>query len=92
MHLGDKVDFWTVIAIEPERRLTLSFDMKTPGAGVLEFELEEIDGKTRLTATAYWHPAGVWGLLYWYSLVPLHVILFEGMTKAIARQAELSET
>jgi len=56
---------------------------------VLEFELEEIDGKTRLTATAYWHPAGVWGLLYWYSLVPLHVILFEGMTKAIARRAEL---
>ena len=64
--------------------------MKTPGAGVLEFELEEIDGKTQLTATAYWHPAGVWGLLYWYSLVPLHVILFEGMTKAIARQAELN--
>ena len=89
LHLGDKVDFWTVIAIEPARRLTLSFDMKTPGAGVLEFELVEIEGKTELTATAYWHPAGVWGLLYWYSLVPLHVILFEGMTKAIARRAEL---
>jgi uncharacterized protein YbjT (DUF2867 family) len=91
LHLGDKVDFWTVIALEPERRLTLSFDMRTPGAGVLEFELEKIDGKTQLTATAYWHPAGVWGLLYWYSLVPLHVILFEGMTKAIARQAEAHE-
>jgi len=88
--LGDKVDFWTVIAIEPARRLTLSFDMKTPGAGVLEFELEEIGGKTRLTATAYWHPAGVWGLLYWYALVPLHVILFKGMTRTIARRAETS--
>lgn len=61
VHLGDKVDFWTMIAIEPLRHLTLSFDMKTPGAGVLEFVLEEINGKTRLTATAYWHPAGVWG-------------------------------
>lgn len=91
LHLGDKVDFWTVIAIEPERRLTLSFDMKTPGAGVLEFEIAEFAGKTQLTATAYWHPAGLWGLLYWYALVPLHVILFEGMTKAIARQAALSE-
>lgn len=88
LHLGDKLDFWTVIAIEPARRLTLSFDMKTPGAGVLEFELEEIGGKTQLTATAYWHPAGIWGLLYWYALVPLHIILFEGMTKAIVRQAE----
>ena len=37
LHHGDKIDFWTVIAIEPARRLTLSFDMKTPGAGVLEF-------------------------------------------------------
>ena len=91
LHLGDKVDFWTVIAIEPERRLTLSFDMKTPGAGVLEFEIAEFAGKTQLTATAYWHPAGLWGLLYWYALVPLHVILFEGMTKAIARQAALSD-
>jgi uncharacterized protein YbjT (DUF2867 family) len=88
LHLGDKLDFWTVIAVEPARRLTLSFDMKTPGAGVLEFELAEIEGKTRLTATAYWHPAGLWGLLYWYALVPLHLILFKGMTRAIARQAE----
>lgn len=91
LHLGDKIDFWTVIAIEPARRLTLSFDMKTPGAGVLEFDLVEIGGKTQLTATAYWHSAGLWGLLYWYALVPLHVILFRGMTKAIARLAELCE-
>ena len=26
-----------------------------------------------MNATAYWHPAGVFGLVYWYALVPAPV-------------------
>ena len=75
--------------MEPRRRLTLMMEMKAPGAGVLEFEVKaEGGGRTRVTATAYWHPAGVWGLLYWYALVPVHLLIFRGMTRAIARRAE----
>ena len=70
------------------RRLTLKFGMKAPGAGVLEFELEQQPEGCRVTATAYWHPAGVWGLLYWYALIPAHLVIFKGMTEAIAAQAE----
>jgi uncharacterized protein YbjT (DUF2867 family) len=89
VRLGDVIDYWTVIAIEEERRLTLHFGMKAPGAGVLEFELEpETDSRTRVTITAYWHPKGVWGLLYWYALVPAHLFLFRGWTAAIAKRAE----
>lgn len=89
LRVGDRVDSWTVVGVEPERRLTLRFGMKAPGAGVLEFELAPaMQGRTRLTATAYWHPAGVWGLLYWYSLAPAHVVIFSGMTRAICRLAE----
>jgi uncharacterized protein YbjT (DUF2867 family) len=92
LRLGDTIDYWTVIGLEPERRLTLDFGMRAPGAGVLEFELEPLPGGgTRITETAYWHPAGVWGLLYWYSLVPAHLVLFRGMTRAIARRAEQVE-
>ena len=76
------------MGLERERRLTLIMGMKAPGAGVLEFELEAIEGGTRLTATAYWHPAGVWGLLYWYLLAPFHGLIFRGMTREIARRAE----
>ncbi|MEZ5581672.1 MAG: DUF2867 domain-containing protein [Candidatus Competibacteraceae bacterium] len=66
--------------------------MKAPGAGVLEFEINsQQDGLTRVTATAYWHPAGVWGLLYWYSLEPFHLIIFKGLTRAIAERAEQAE-
>jgi uncharacterized protein YbjT (DUF2867 family) len=91
--LGDAIDYWTVIGIEHERRLTLHFGMKAPGAGMLEFEIEPLpDGKTRLTETAYWHPQGVWGLLYWYALVPAHLFIFRGMTRAMVRRAEAIET
>ena len=41
LRVGDVIDSWRVIGVEPERRLTLAFGMKAPGAGVLEFEIEE---------------------------------------------------
>jgi uncharacterized protein YbjT (DUF2867 family) len=92
LRLGDIIDSWRVVGLEPERRLTLQFGMKAPGAGVLEFEIDpESEGRTRITATAYWHPAGIWGLLYWYSLEPFHLIIFKGLTRAIAERAKQAE-
>ncbi len=89
VRMGDRIDYWTVMGAEPERRLSLGFGLRAPGAGMLEFELNPLPtGGTRLTATAYWHPAGVWGLLYWYSLEPIHLILFKGLTREICRRAE----
>jgi hypothetical protein len=95
LRVGDAVDAWRVIAIEPGRRLTLLMEMKAPGAGVLEFVVDEAIGEdtTSVTATAYWHPAGVWGLLYWYTLIPAHLFLFAGLTRAIiSRAVELDQT
>jgi uncharacterized protein YbjT (DUF2867 family) len=89
LRVGDTIDYWTVLGLEPARRLTLNFDLKAPGNGVLEFEIDAVDAThSRLTVTAYWHPAGIWGLLYWWTLVPAHLFLFKGMTREIARRAE----
>lgn len=87
LRVGDRVDSWRVIGLEPNTRLTLKFGMKAPGAGVLEFQLAEKGDGCALSVVAYWHPAGVWGLLYWYTLVPAHLIIFDGMVKAIGRRA-----
>jgi hypothetical protein len=88
LRVGDRVDYWTVLGMEPEQLLSLYFGMKAPGAGVLELELEPVDAEhTRITITAYWHPAGVWGLSYWYVLVPAHLFIFKGMCRAIAKRA-----
>lgn len=89
LRVGDRIDSWKVLGLEPERRLSLAFGMRAPGAGLLEFELQpRAQGGTRVTVTAYWHPAGVWGLLYWYAFEPVHKFLFSGTAEAICRHAE----
>ncbi|MBK1700515.1 DUF2867 domain-containing protein [Thiococcus pfennigii] len=89
LRVGDMIDSWRVVAMDPPRRLTLRFGMRAPGAGVLEFALEPLAaGQTRITATSYWHPAGVWGLLYWHALAPLHRLVFDGLPRRIAELAE----
>jgi uncharacterized protein YbjT (DUF2867 family) len=88
LRVGDYVDSWQVVAMEPGRRLTLGFGMRAPGSGVLEFELMPQGERNVLSATLYWHPAGVWGLLYWHALAPLHTFILEGMSSAIVRRAE----
>lgn len=88
LRVGDVVDSWRAIGVQPDRRLTLLMEMKAPGAGVLEFVIDD-DGEQRtVSATAYWHPAGPAGLLYWYVLLPFHGFLFRGLTRAIVRRAE----
>ena len=91
LRLGDTIDYWTVVGIEAQRQLTLDFGLKAPGVGILEFDIVPEAAGTRLGLTAYWHPEGVWGLMYWWLLVPFHLFLFEGMTRAIARRAEALE-
>ena len=66
--------------------------MKALGSGVLELDLEPLSqGGTRITATAYWEPAGLGGLVYWYALFPAHLFIFDTMTRNICRLAEARE-
>ncbi len=88
LRVGDAVDAWRVIAIQPNQRLTMLMEMKAPGAGVLEFSITDSEGGRRVAVNAYFHPAGVWGLLYWYALLPFHAFIFRGITRVIAARAE----
>jgi uncharacterized protein YbjT (DUF2867 family) len=85
---GDTVDCWRVEAFERERALRLAAEMKLPGRAWLEFEVaEESDGSV-IRQTAIFDPIGLSGLLYWYSVYPLHRLVFSGMLRGIARAAE----
>ncbi len=80
---GDSLDFWRVLlADKKEQRLLLYAEMKLPGEAWLEFKIE---GDT-LYQTATFRPRGLWGRVYWYSIVPLHFFLFKGMIRNIARK------
>ncbi len=41
-----------------------------------------------LTQTAFFASKGLFGLIYWYSVYPLHKIVFPGMINNIAERAE----
>jgi uncharacterized protein YbjT (DUF2867 family) len=82
---GDALDFWRVLAVEPEHRLKLVAEMKVPGEAVLELLLTEcVDGTTEIRQSARFKPRGLAGLLYWYSVLPLHNLVFAGMLRGIA--------
>ena len=87
LRVGDVVDSWRVIAMQPGSRLTLLMEMRGPGSGVLEYAIMDDGDQRRLSVQAYWHPAGVWGILYWYALLPAHSFLFKGTTRAIVQRA-----
>ena len=84
---GEALDFWRVVGIEKNRRLSLRAEMKLPGEALLEFSLEPEAAGTRLTQTARFLPRGLAGLAYWYAVLPLHGIVFRGMLKGIQRAA-----
>ena len=56
--------------------------MKLPGEAWLEFS---IDRNNVLTQTATFRPLGVLGRLYWYSVAPLHGLVFRGMINQLAK-------
>ena len=89
LRVGDVIDAWRVIDVQQGKSLTLLMEMKAPGAGVLEFSLDDEGSGRRIGMTAYWHPAGVWGLLYWYATLPFHGYLFSGTVAEIVRRAEV---
>ncbi len=82
------MDSWRVIDVTEGRQLVLLMEMKSPGAGVLKFDIEDDGESRRVVVNAYFHPAGVWGLLYWIVLIPFHAMIFSGMTREIAKRAE----
>ena len=91
LRVGDVVDWWRVEEYEPDRKLRLLAEMKVPGRAWLEFEVEPEGAGSRVRQTAIFDPVGLWGLIYWYSLYPLHVIIFRGMLSRIVDAAEQSQ-
>jgi uncharacterized protein YbjT (DUF2867 family) len=80
---GDAVDFWRVEAIRPNELLRLRAEMKLPGRAWLQFEVAESEGGSEVRQTAIFDPVGLFGLLHWYGLYPLHKIVFAGMLRGI---------
>ena len=93
VEFGETLDFWRVVDLNRDRSLSLRAEMKLPGEAQLDFRIEPIDEQadqplTRLVMTARYRPRGLFGLLYWYAVVPLHELVFGGMLRGIRKTAE----
>jgi len=80
---GDVIDFWRVIyADKIEKRLLLYAEMKLPGEAWLEFKIIN----KKLYQRAVFRPKGLYGRLYWYSVLPFHGFIFNGMINNITKK------
>lgn len=87
LRVGDTVDFWRVEQIEDNKLLRLAAEMKVPGRAWLEFEVTEEEDGCSIRQTAIFDPVGLFGIVYWYSLFPLHEFVFRGMLRNICKAA-----
>ena len=87
LDVGDAVDFWRVEKFEPDHLLLLRAEMKVPGRAWLEFKVEPDGTGSVIHQTAVYDPEGLFGLVYWYTLYPVHGPVFNGMLRGIATRA-----
>lgn len=82
IHSGDVLDFWRVLyANKEEGKLVLYAEMKLPGEAWLEFKIIN----NILYQSATFKPNGIWGKLYWYSVLPFHGFIFNGMLNKLIK-------
>ena len=82
LNAGDALDFWRVIfADKKQQKLLMYAEMRLPGEAWLEFKIED----NILKQTATFRPRGLWGRLYWYSVLPFHGIIFSGMINNLVK-------
>ena len=87
--VDDVVDFWRVEEVVPGRMLRLRAEMRLPGLAWLELAVRpDPDGGSTLRQVATFHPHGLAGQLYWWSVAPFHGVVFGGMQRGMAAEAE----
>ncbi|MEW2293022.1 SDR family oxidoreductase [Streptomyces sp. NPDC006743] len=88
LRVGDSLDFWRVEEIEPGHLLRLRAEMRLPGLAWLEMRAEtDEEGRTRYRQRALFHPRGLLGHAYWWSVSPFHALVFGGMARNITQAA-----
>jgi len=88
LQAGDALDFWRVALVKPVQQLLLKAEMKLPGEAYLGFQVRAASGsQTEVEQVARFVPSGLFGIMYWKLLLPLHKLIFSGMIRAIATKS-----
>ena len=88
LRVGDSLDFWRVESLVPEQSLKLYAEMILPGKAWLEFRISKLpNGKSEVVQEASFSPRGLGGQLYWYAVLPFHILVFPTMIRNLIRSA-----
>ncbi|RKE17700.1 SDR family oxidoreductase [Streptomyces sp. TLI_171] len=88
LRVGDSLDFWRVEEIEPGHLLRLRAEMRLPGLAWLELTVTPDGTGALYRQRALFHPHGLAGHAYWWSVAPFHAVVFGGMARNLAARAE----
>ncbi len=88
LRVGESLDFWRVESLIPEQSLKLYAEMILPGKAWLEFRISKLpNGKSEVVQEASFSPRGLGGQLYWYAVLPFHILVFPTMIRNLIRSA-----
>lgn len=86
LRLGDAVDWWRVVRLEPPQVLILEAEMRLPGQALLQMRLQpQGPDRCELSMVLRFLPRGLAGLAYWWAVYPLHQLVFTGMFRQLAK-------
>ncbi len=88
VEVGEALDVWRVVKVEPPHHLQLQAEMLLPGQAWLDFKARPEGDGCRLFITATMEPKGVLGWLYWWGTFPFHRLGFLKLARVLAREAE----
>jgi len=89
LRAGDTVDFWRVERVRENEYVRLRAEMKLPGTAWLEFQMDAEPGEqTRFRQEATFAVDSFFGYLYWFVLLPFHLLIFRRMAREIVAEAE----
>ena len=84
--IGDTLDWWRISDTIEGEMVEFKAEMKLPGEAYLKFSVNPSVKGSEIIQTAGFKTNNLAGILYWYSLYPLHAFIFSRMIKAIKKR------
>jgi len=91
LRIGDALDFWRIEGLTPPTTLRLRAEMRLPGSAWLTWTIKPVNAVTSIEQVAEFRPKGLFGRLYWFSVLPFHHFIFPTMLSRIVSAAEAKE-
>ncbi len=88
LRVGDALDFWRIETLAPPETLRLRAEMRLPGSAWLTWTITKTSTGSAITQVAEFRPKGLFGRLYWFSVLPFHHFIFPTMLKRLVEAAE----